>query len=86
MTWLYWCITIYLIVGIILSSLTCHMLSDQSIYDDFKNEVAKEQLEYYNEFKQTYANSPKFVFGALVLILPLYAIYDGIVWLLFGRK
>lgn len=62
------------------------MLSDQSIYDDFKNEVDKEQLEYYNEFKQRYANSPKVVFGALVLILPLYAVYDGIVWLLFGRK
>ena len=45
MTWIYWCITIYLIIGIILSALTCHMLSDQSIYDDFKNEVDKEQLE-----------------------------------------
>ena len=86
MTWIYWFITIYLIIGIILSSLTCQMLSDQSIYDDFKNEVDKEQLEYYNEFKQAYVNSPKFVFGALVLILPLYAVYDGVMWLLFGRK
>lgn len=62
------------------------MLSDQSIYDDFKNEVDTEQLEYYNEFKQTYVNSPKVIFGALVLILPVYAVYDGITWLLFGRK
>ena len=86
MTWFYWCITTYLIIGISLSSLTCHMLGDQSIYDDFKNEVDKEQLEYYNEFKQAYVNNPKFVFGALVLILPVYAVYDGIAWLLFGRK